>query len=315
MAPKPTPGQQAWLNHLFGGQEDFRRKPAPPTKPSPAQRGAQTRARNAARAASAATPDYTPEMQNEGNFRGKRVNLTNPPKASPSVSSGARVNAAGASYGGPPPPPKSTPITGPSSTTDVVKGIGRASKIRIPGIVKGLGVVGTVLGAVSLAKDVYDKAPARRHSSFIIGPASTKVARDYSPQTALAAQDYARTGSSEDYKRVQNEARRSYRPPGAQAPARVGAAAKPNIIPSYVPKRSGQKPGRFISRAYAGNAVRTSIGQVTGQNYFNSDAEADVRSKFIKSHKWARGAKTEIQKRDLDEAVRYLAAKRHRSYF
>jgi hypothetical protein len=314
LAPRPTPSQQSWLNHLFGGQEDFRSKPAPATKPSPAQRGAQTRARNRARAASSATP-YTPEMQNEGNFRGKKVNLTNPPKASPSVSSGARVNAAGSSYGGPPPPPKSTPTTGPSSTTDVVKGVGRASKIRIPGIVKGLGAVGTVVGAVSLAKDIYDKAPARRHSSFIIGPASTKVARDYSPQTALAVQDYARTGSPEDYTRVQNEARKSYRAPGAQTPAKVRLSSKPNIIPSYVPKRSGQKPGKFVSRAYAANRLRMDIGQVTGQNYFNSDAEEGVRNKFLKHHKWARNTKTETQKKDLDEAVRYLVAKRHRSYF
>jgi hypothetical protein len=61
--------------------------------------------------------------------------------------------------------------------------------------------------------------------------------------------------------------------------------------------------------------MRERISQDTGKNYFREKAESGVRKKFLETHKLARQAKTKQQKKDLNEAVRYLAASGHRAYF
>ena len=316
MPSKKPPSQMAWLRGL-GIVDDPARKPAQAKPKSPQQRAAATRRRR--RSAARKPKPYTPSMQGEGNLAGRRLKPTYTPpqpraagsapapktplwrtvdipkpRTATTASAGARVNTASGSYAGPPPVPGK----------DYVGGVRKSSKIwgRIPKVARVGGVAGTALTATAIAKGVSDSV--RGPSKVVVGPASSKVAREFSPSTALAMQDLERSPSEASYKRAAYEAQKA-KNPKASAPAATYSPAK----------RTGPKAGKFVTRATAHNRMRERISQDTGKNYFREKAESGVRKKFLETHKWARQAKTKQQKKDLNEAVRYLAASGHRTYF
>jgi len=313
---KPT-SQMAWLR-AAGIIDDPSRKPAPVKPKSPQQRAAATRRRR--RAAARQPKPYTPSMSAEGrptsrSLAGRtlggptsplrtpaprtpapktpvwqRVDIPKPRTAS-TASAGARINTASGSYAGPPPVPGK----------EYVGGVRKSSKIwgRIPKVARVGGAIGTGLTVAAIAKGASDSV--RGPSKIVVGPASNKVAREFSPSTALAMQDLERSPSEAAYNRAASEAYKAKSKASTSVPSPA--------------KRTGPKAGKFVTRATAHNRMRERIGMDSGKNYFRDKAESGVRKKFLETHKWARKAKTKQQKTDLNEAVKFLAASGHRAYF
>ena len=314
---KPT-SQMAWLR-AAGIIDDPSRKPAPVKPKSPQQRAAATRRRR--RSAARQPKPYTPSMSAEGSTTARsltgrtlggptsplrppaprtpaaktpvwqRVNIPKPRTAS-TASAGGRINTASGSYAGPPPVPGK----------EYVGGVKKSSKIwgRIPKAARVGGAIGTGLTVAAIAKGASDSV--RGPSKIVVGPASSKVAREFSPSTALAMQDLERSPSEAAYRRAAGEAQKARNP-------------KRTVSTMPTTKRTGPKAGKFVTRATAHNRMRERISQDLGRNYFRDKAESGVRKKFLETHKWARQAKTKQQKTDLNEAVRFLAASGHRAYF
>jgi hypothetical protein len=98
----------------------------------------------------------------------------------------------------------------------------------------------------------------------------------------------------------------------------------PNVLPSGGGVRSvanRPSPPRTAGPTYGGKFVRNAWEQ--NKKYSASRDQAVATSqqysaamdKFKQTHAWARGAKTVGQRRDLNQAVTYLANTRHKAYF
>lgn len=345
MAPRPTPGQQAWLNHIFEGQQDFRRKPSAPAKPSPAKRGAQTRARNAARAAAAATPDYTPEMQGSGDTR-EKIRRVSPGPSSPTrmnranVITGGRASATAATA---PRPPVPVSIPGiPEGGYNVTRSVGTGSSTK-PITKVGTGVVGKILKATKIGVPVIgtlsfladsDRAEGSESSNQAIARRSGRGSLDYIKHVKAGADasGVAKDVPIDIYNRAVNYQRRANR---GQVPGVSPARPRPSA-PSPAPKASvsrladyGAAPpkgaGKFLRSAYLHNKTRAnmvSAGAIPdrAQSFGTSsdilptgatDREKATK-KFKETHAWARNPRRSA---DLNQAITYLANKKHRGYF
>jgi len=343
LAPK-TPGQVAWMNHFGGGQDDFRRKPAPKPKPTPAQKGSQTRSRNAARARAAATPDYTPEMQGTGDTTERRrfvtQNIGQQTMNRANVVSGGRVSGTGAGIPKPRPVvripsipegginvgarPVASAATPSSSSSSAISKVVRASKVALPK------VLGGVAGAVGFLAS-SDTAGASQGSSETLARQNPKKAREY--VDFLQRQAAAKGQQSFDVSpEVYSQATRRTPAPPKRAAAPPKVTAQPAAPAKGVSRMRdyGVNPsggGKFLRRAYAHNrtaALMTSSGNRPDRAITKSSGnflppiknERQMAMHTFKStHAWARNAKTAKQKRDVQQAVDYLARTRHKAYF
>jgi len=77
------------------------------------------------------------------------------------------------------------------------------------------------------------------------------------------------------------------------------------------PKGGG---GKFLRNAYYMNRLQE-IGRFSAYQAPTKEKYDAAVSTFKKSHKWARKAKTDTQKKNLDTAVRYLKNLEHKRYF
>lgn len=299
MSPrKPVSADQAaYMKHHFG--IDARSAPKPPT---PAQRGARTRAARAqaTRAAAATLPDYTPDMQGgqskpkpKPKPRSKPVSTPTPPK--PPKGSGAKPSM-------PKPPPK---VKVPSAGKMTFGGVGKIA-------LRGLGVAGTALGVAETMKDIGVAAGFSNPKNVIIGPAETKVARAYGPQAVKSIRD---SGSFALPRRGATPRTSTTSSLPSQPPAPSGST-KAMKMADYSAAPAG-KTGKFLRKAYYTNRLYAMSGDRYGDVGVVSTKEArqNAINKFKQTHAWARNAKTAKQKRDLNAAVTYLQTTRHKGYW
>lgn len=344
MAPRPTPGQVAWLNHLFEGQQDFRRKPTAPAKPTPAQRGAQTRSRNASRSAAAATPDYTPEMQGSGDTR-QKIRRVSPPPSQPTrmnranVVSGGRASATAATA--PKPPPRVSVPGIPEGGYNVTRTVSTDAAKPITKV--GTGVVGKILKATKIGVPVVgvaafladsDRAEGSESSNQAIARRTGRGSLDYIKHVKAGADasGVAKDVPIDIYNRAVNYQRRANR---GQVPGVSPARPRPSA-PSPAPKANvsrladyGAAPpkgtGKFLRSAYLYNKTRANMVNAgvlpdRAQSYgasgdmlppVETQREMAVK-KFKQTHAWARNPKRSAE---LNQAITYLANKKHRGYF
>lgn len=348
MAPKPTPGQIAWLNHIFEGQQDFRRKPTPPPKPTPAARGAATRSRNAARARAAAVPDYTPEMQGTGDTREKIRRVPAAPSRSRglnrlSVLRGGRVNVRAATAPGPPIRVSvpgipegginvTRPVTSGSTSGAATAAAKGASGSVLGKVLKATKIGVPIIGAASFLADA-DRAGASQGSMQAVARRSGRGALDYIKHVSAGANASGVSGDVpvDIYNRAVNYQRRANRgqvPGVSPASPKPRKAAAPDGKPSRMADYGAAPPkggGSFIRKAYLHNRTRANLvnsGALPdrAQSYgTSSDMLPPVETqrkmatkKFKQTHAWARDPKRAAE---LNQAVTYLANKKHRGYF
>lgn len=332
----PTPGQAAWLNHIFGGQQDFRRKPTAPAKPTPAQRGGQTRSRNAARARAAAVPDYTPEMQGTGDTTQRRRFVTQGSKPQTMnralAISGGRVSGTGAGIPAPRPVvrvpsipegginvgarPAARVASTTASNSSALSKVVSASKVAIPR------VLGGVAGAVGFLA-ASDRAGGSQGSNETLARRSPNAARGYMDflQRQAAAQgkqtfDVSPEVYAQATRRTPATPKRAAAPPKATAQPATPAKGVSRMRDYGVAPSGG---GKFLRRAYYANRMNAMAKDFypdyEDRAITTGSQMKDATDRFKKTHKWARNVKTVEQKRNLSAAMLYLAERGHKRYF
>ena len=298
MAPKKkplVPGQVAWMNHVLGDGTNTARKPAAVKPPTPQKKAGQTRARAAARSRAAAIPDYTPEMQSGGG----RGGLPTPPK---------KVNLpvpVGKNLPVPYKPPGLPASTRPPAPPRGGGGFGRA--------LRGLGVVGTTLAVADGIKQIGIATGISKPQNVVVGGAEMQAVKKYG---AKAVSDYKSGQRNALPTPTRSPSSRPVTPGSSNA--KMGPPAPKLSRMSDYGAAPTMKTGKFLRKAYYTNrlyAMGTSVYGDQGAVFRDKKTKDAAYEAFKKTHKWAREAKTPQQKRNLHNAVMYLANTQHPAYW
>lgn len=196
---------------------------------------------------------------------------------------------------------------GAATAGSVLKGAG---KLALRG---ALGTVGSVVAAGAFA----DKAEGSSGGAEkVLARTSPDMARQYVDHLSRGAkargessvevdEDIYRLASTKDAPRLPSNGGISE---GGATSASIAAANR-----SSRPKTAGPTyGGKFVRNAWEQNkkySASRDQAVATSQQY------SAAMDKFKQTHAWARGAKTAGQRRDLNQAVTYLANTRHKAYF
>lgn len=284
-----APSQVEWMRQM-GIIDNPMTNPQPSKPASPQQKGARTRAR--ARAAAAQPPNYTPEMQQGGG--GSRGGRGGGGGRSP-IGSNLPQGPLGKNL--------PVPYKGPRLPATVAKPPPPPSKFPIKGILGRLGAIGTAFAIADTMKNVGIASGMSKPQNVIFGPAETKAAEIYGAQAVSDAKRGASGIPSPP--RPQNVAGGASRSSKISSMSDYGAAPKDG------------KGGKFIRNAYYQNRL-FALGANEYGDYgaiATRESRDAAMKEFKRTHKWARNAKTEQQKRNLETAVTYLQQSKHKRYW